>query len=124
MILTVPAPARPVDVDTFADITPKQVTSVQWTEAGLAITFAVNLSADEARLIRIRCAAPDASTEALYRAAWGAYQNNVDFLALPAPTQAQALTQVGRLTKQMQNVIRALVPIDDPANPPPPDQSP
>lgn len=112
MIITVRSIARPVDVDTFADITAKEVTSLQWIEDGLAIGFAVNLSADEVRLVRMRAASPDDATEQLLRQAWTAFQNNADFLALPAPSTAQALAQVAALTRQMQAIVRLLAPVD------------
>lgn len=118
MIVTVRSPARPVDVDTFTDITTVAVTAVDWNAAGgLDITFAAPLSADQERLVRLRCAAPDQTTEDLYRAAWTAYQANRDFLALSPVTQAQALAQVTALTRQVQNLIRALVSVDDPTIP-------
>lgn len=113
MIVSVPALSRPVDVDTFADITAKSVTSVSWNESGgLDIGFAVNLSTDEIRMVKIRCATADDAGEQLLRQAWTAFQNNADFLALPAPSTAQALAQVAALTRQVQAIIRLLAPVD------------
>ncbi len=112
MIVTVPRAVRPVDVDTFADITTKEVTSVRWAEGGLEVQFATNLSDDEKRQVRVRCATPDAATETLMRQAWTAYQSNADALALTSPTAAQTATQVAALTRQVQALIRLATPID------------
>ncbi len=113
MIVTVDRLARPVDVATFTDITAKECLAVGWDDAGkLAVQFAVNLTAAEATLVRVRCLTVDAAAETLLRGAVTAYQTNADYLALPAPTQAQAGAQVAALTRQLQAVIRLLAPID------------
>lgn len=37
-----------------------------------------------------------------------AYTNNLDFLALTAPTTSESIAQVRRLTQQMQGVLRVI----------------
>ncbi len=113
MIVTVDRLARPVDVTTFTDITAKECLSVAWDDAGrLVVQFAVNLTVDEVRQVRVRCLTVDAAAETLLRGAVAAYTTNADYLALPAPTQAQAAAQITALTRQLQAVIRLLAPID------------
>ncbi len=113
MIVTVDRLARPVDVATFTDITGKECISVAWDDAGkLVVQFAVNLTADEIRLVRVRCLTLDAAAETLLRGVVTAYTTNADYLALPAPTQTQALQQVSTLTREVQLLLRALAPID------------
>ncbi len=113
MIVTVDRLARPVDVATFTDITAKECLSVAWDDAGkLVVQFAVNLTVDEIRQVRVRCLTFDAAAETLLRGAVAAYTTNADYLALPAPTTAQAGAQITALTKQLQAVLRLLAPID------------
>lgn len=46
---------------------------------------------------------------ALYAKGQQAITNNETFLAIPSPTQAQAVTQVQALTRQIDAVIRVLL---------------
>lgn len=113
MIVTVDRLARPVDTATFTDITTKACTSVGWDADGkLAVQFAVNLTADETRQVRVRCLTADAAAETLLRGVVTAYTTNAAYLALSAPTAAQTAAHVGVLTRQVQLLLRALAPID------------
>jgi hypothetical protein len=98
----------------FADLTDKQLIGHGWGEDGehYWFQFAVNLSDVEVEQVKLRCSSPDLATETLRRQVRAVYQANADYLALPAPTQAQAAAQVAALTKQLQAVIRLLAPID------------
>lgn len=108
MIVTAGRLARPVDVDTFTDITAVPVTSVEWGPDGeLLIDFDGDLTAAEQRAVRIRCASADAAAEQLLRAMVAAWSNNQRFLALPAPlTIAQITEQLTALTRQINGQMR------------------
>ncbi len=113
MIVAVTGPRRWVGVASFADITTKECLGTGWDDDGrMTVQFAVNLTVDEARLVRVRCLTFDAAAETLLRGAVTAYTTNADYLALPAPTTAQALQQVSTLTREVQLLLRALAPID------------
>ena len=52
---------------------------------------------------------PGANAGTLQQRAKDALVNNATYLAIGAPTQAQAITQVAALTRQMDAVIRVLL---------------
>ena len=58
---------------------------------------------------------PNAGTnyQALYTKAPAALANNITYLAIPTPSQAQAVAQVAALTRQVNAVIRILLAIMD-----------
>ncbi len=113
MMLVLSPIGRNIDVDTFTDITATPVVSPpQWVDGGVSVEFAANLTDTELLQVRVRAATRDAAAELLMRQAWAAYQSNATFLALPAPTTAQALAQVAALTRQTQGIIRLLIPGD------------
>jgi hypothetical protein len=110
VIVTVQHIERDIDVDTFTDITPTTVEDVRWNDAGgLDITFASDLTTDERILVKIRCLSSDDAEEQELRQAWTAYKNNLDYLAITNPTNAQALAQIAALTRQVNGIIRHLV---------------
>ncbi len=113
MIVTVTDPRRYVDAGSFADITTKECLGTGWDDDGrMTVQFAVNLTADETTRVRLRCVTADPTTETLLVQAWTAYQANAGYLALPAPTQAQAATQVAALTRQLNAVIKLIAPVE------------
>ncbi len=113
MIVTVTNPRRYVDAGSFADITGKECLGTGWDDDGrMTVQFAVNLTADEATRVRLRCVTADNGTETLLGQAWAAYQSNAGYLSTPAPTQAQAAAQVAALTRQLNAVIRLLAPVE------------
>lgn len=52
---------------------------------------------------------PAANQAALQQRAQAALTNNVTYLAIPSPTNAQAVTQVSALTRQVDGIIRLLL---------------
>jgi hypothetical protein len=52
---------------------------------------------------------PAANLATLLQRAQAALVNNNTYLAIPSPTQAQAITQVAALTRQVDGLIRFLV---------------
>lgn len=110
MIVTAHLLARPVDTTSFTDITVKECIRVGWNDAGqLEVQFAVNLTAEEAEQVRIRCLTTDATEEAIWRAAWNAMTTNRTFNALPTVTSAQLLAEVKALARQNNGIIRLLL---------------
>lgn len=107
MIVTVDDARRPLGRDSFIDITTKECIHVgPGALGGFDAQFAVNLTTDEARQVKVRCLTPDAAAETVFRAAAAAYSSNETYLALPAPTTAQTLAQVTAATRQLQALIR------------------
>jgi hypothetical protein len=95
-----PAQGREVSPDSFADITAVPVSAVDWMGDGLLrVTFDGAPSAVEQQKVRLRITSCDDTDERM-RVAVAA------FLALDAPTNAQTLAQVKRLT-------RLLLSLDD-----------
>jgi hypothetical protein len=114
VIVVVSRIARPVDTNTFTDLTAVPLTSVYWTPDGsgsLSLDFAGNPTATEIVTIKIRAMTIDAAAEAILRQAYTAYQNNVAYLAIASPTTAQALAQVTTLTRQVNGIISYLAPL-------------
>jgi hypothetical protein len=113
VIVAVTGPRRYVDATSFADITTKECLGTGWDDDGhMLVQFAVNLTADEVTRVRLRCVTTDPTTEGLLGQAWTAYQANVGYLAIPAPTQAQIAAQITALTRQLNAVIRLLAPVE------------
>lgn len=111
-LLVLPKIAREIGPTTFSDLTPQLVESVAWGDTGLGVTFTAQPTATELLHIKIRALSVDAAAETVLRQALAAYQTNVGYLAIPAPTTVQALTQVSTLTRHVNGLIRYLVPID------------
>jgi len=102
-----------LDGESFADITPASVVAMEWTPGGtLQITFDGDLTAHEQHLVRIRCAARDATAEALMRDVLAAHEANEAFLGVAKPTPPRLWSQVQALTRQQQAVIALLVPVN------------
>ncbi len=49
----------------------------------------------------------------LFQKAHNAVDNNLAYLAIPTPTQAQAVQQVERLTRQVTGIIRMMMALLD-----------
>jgi hypothetical protein len=102
-------PRRDVRDDEFATITAVPVVGMAWIEGDLVVEFASDLTSDEQDAVRQRMGSRNGNEETLRNQSVQALKNNRDFLAIAAPTQAQTLTQVTRLTRQMNGVLRMLL---------------
>lgn len=99
-ILARPAAGREVAAGDFADIAAANVSSVQWADDGqLRVVFDGDLTAAQQMAVRLRITSGDVTEEKARVAA-------AAFLAIDAPTAAQTLAQVKRLT-------RLLLTLDD-----------
>ena len=79
---------------------PKTITPVGFDDATLQA--AINTAAAE--FVDLT-----ANRSSLLQAARTAHNNNVSYLAIPTPTQSQAVSQVAALTRQVNALIRFLV---------------
>ena len=114
MIVVVPYIKREVGTATFTDLTAVPMTREYWTPDGsgsLSMDFAGTLTTAEVIAVKIRAMTPDAAAELLLKNAYTAYQANVAYLAIVAPTTAQALAQVTTLTRHVNGIINYLVPL-------------
>lgn len=97
----------------FADITSAPVTAVldDETGTGYVVHFddaAAPLTPVQVLAVQDRCATPNAQGEQVRKAARTALANNIAYLAITSPTQAQAVAQVADLTRQVNGLIRAV----------------
>lgn len=103
-------PQRPVTDDEFSDLTTIPIIGMQWVEEGeLEVEFESDLPDDVKSAVQQRMGSRNGNEETLRNQAVASLQNNRDFLALPAPTQAQTLAQVKALSRQMNGVLRMLL---------------
>ena len=114
MIVTA-RPVRPVDFDTFTDLTPIPVSAIDWVGDGdLAVTFESDLSPALASMVQQRIESRNGNEETLRNQAIVAMQGNRDFLNIAGtPTNAQVLAQVKALTRQNNGVMRMLLGLLD-----------
>lgn len=115
MIVYVANPGRPIDVDTFADITPIPVVSPpQWVNGKVRIEFESDLDDATRKLVWIRASTgTDDTDESTLRAAASAQNVNLAYLAIASPTLEQIAAQVATLTRQAQGFIQLNTPADD-----------
>lgn len=62
-----PAPGASFDLDDFADLTPVEVVSIDWSGPALCVTFAESLDEDTAADVRLRIVSPSRADEATRR---------------------------------------------------------
>lgn len=99
-ILARPAAGREVAAGDFSDIAPAKVSAVEWADDGqLRVVFDGDLTVAQQMAVRLRITSGDVAEEKARVAA-------AAFLAIDAPTAAQTLAQVKRLT-------RLLLTLDD-----------
>jgi hypothetical protein len=111
-------PGREVTKNTFSDITSKAVESIEWDrENNMIVTFAEELTDEEARLIRRRARATS-EREPLEQLADQAIAAINAFNSRPNPTNAQVVDQVRLLGRIVKGVIKLSVP-DAPNDPSP-----
>lgn len=109
-VFTVTRPARPLAEDMFADLGYPHVDFTPLTDGGQQVTVDADLTPDQIVRARCRLASADADRETLLWTAYGAWKANKTYLALAAPTQAQAVAQVDALTAQINGVLELLLP--------------
>jgi hypothetical protein len=110
-ILT-PAMRRPVTLDLFDQITAEPWT-FDWPDGVFTITFAAVLDPATSEACIVRCESINTNDATLRQQASTALQANRDFLAIAAPTQAQALAQIKALTRQNNGLIRHMLGLLD-----------
>jgi hypothetical protein len=104
-------PARTIDLDSFMDLTPVVVSSIDWVADGiLSVVFATDLTPALVLAVQQRIESRNANEETLRNQAITAMQGNRDFLNIVGtPTNAQVLAQVKALSRQNNGVIRMLL---------------
>jgi len=104
---------RTITAGLFADITDAPVCGSGFIDdtSDFFLDFDGDLTTHQRHLVRIRCAAPDPTSEALMRDALAAFEANEAFLAAPPKTPPQMLPHVVRIARQQQAVIALLVPV-------------
>lgn len=113
MIVTVPNPRRAmkggsVDTCDFEDV--GGCTDVSWgADGALLVEFDHDLTPDEQATVALRCQSLNSVEEGLRRKARAALTRNRDYLAIPAPTNAQAVAQVTALTRQVTELARIIL---------------
>ena len=117
-------PARSIDLDSFADLTPIPVSSIDWVADGvLAVEFASDLTPAVASAVQQRIESRNLNEETLRNQAIIALQNNradiatneqwlVNNPAAPAVTRA-LVEQSTRQARQINGIIRQLLGLLD-----------
>lgn len=110
--VTAPFVGRALSEDMFADITTSAVTFTPTSDGGATATFdddTAPLTATQVSQVQIRMMASTATEEQLFTSAYTALANNQTFLAIASPTNAQAVSQVQALTRQVDALIKVVL---------------
>ena len=110
IIAAKPGVGRNIDYPDFAAITSVEVVDIRWNQDGLLeVEFASDLTPAEAIEVKQFILSRNANELVLRMQALTALQNNRDFIAVAAPTNAQTIAQVKALSRQNVGVIRMLL---------------
>lgn len=105
--------ARPVTHELLADYGVPWVDYVPDGKQGMTILIPGPVSELDQMRVKLLLALPPWVPPSVVNDVMNAYQANEVYRALPSPTQAQALAQIGALTNQMQQVFLHLANLDD-----------
>ena len=112
MLVPAPTLARPLDVGSFTDITPVEVTSLHWDETGDAcVHFRYNITAAQAAAVVRRCTTGSPAEEALRAELDAALAAHRAYLAVALPTPVAQAAQTRLLTRTV--VILARLTVND-----------
>lgn len=107
---TVAGVARPISEDMFTDLGYPHVDFHALPDGSQQVTVDADLTADQVTRAKVRLLAVDGTAEALLWSAYQAWKANQAYLAVTAPTTAQALAQVRTLTQHLNGVLAYLLP--------------
>lgn len=105
MLISVPRLARPIDRDSFADLTSVPVLRVITLTTGGTVEFDGDVDAATRAEVAARCSTPIDGDD-LRATAAEALSRCETFLALPAPTSADAVAQIRLLTQVTMRLVR------------------
>jgi len=91
----------------FADI--GTCVGMSWDGCSLVLSFDGDLTPSQVAAVADRCHAVNAVEETLRTRARQAYADNQTYLTLSPPTQAQVVSQVQALTRQVNALIRIVL---------------
>lgn len=109
-----PPPGREIGFNDFADITTAPcLGSANPSDSGFDLVFDGALTADQVRAIQNRVNAVNANAETIRNRAYTALANNRTYLALTTKTNADVVSHVDDLTRQVNGLIRAFLDLYD-----------
>lgn len=106
------SPARPLAYGMFTDLTTANVTQFLASDDSCVISFDADVTAVQSQIIA-RVLTADANAETIHARAYNAIAANDTFLAITSPTNAQAIAQVQKLTRENTAIIRLLLGLLD-----------